>query len=113
MFPARTPGNGRSAPTPRGDPSPTPPPARRRTLNPPPPGISHPGSPAAFRHPPAQSRLTEQQLSSVPCSLFYLCAEGDACRPHPIRDRPAPDVVRSEEHTSELQSLAYLVCRLL
>src|SRR3989441_8551507 len=27
---------------------------------------------------------------------------------------PAPaDVVRSEEHTSELQSLAYLVCRLL
>src|SRR2546425_6930747 len=25
----------------------------------------------------------------------------------------APDVERSEEHTSELQSLAYLVCRLL
>src|SRR2546425_7596726 len=25
----------------------------------------------------------------------------------------ADDVVRSEEHTSELQSLAYLVCRLL
>src|SRR2546425_1964404 len=24
-----------------------------------------------------------------------------------------PDLVRSEEHTSELQSLAYLVCRLL
>src|SRR2546425_9741992 len=24
-----------------------------------------------------------------------------------------PDTVRSEEHTSELQSLAYLVCRLL
>src|SRR5205823_7657736 len=24
-----------------------------------------------------------------------------------------PDVLRSEEHTSELQSLAYLVCRLL
>src|SRR2546425_7044718 len=24
-----------------------------------------------------------------------------------------PEVVRSEEHTSELQSLAYLVCRLL
>src|SRR5205823_14745136 len=30
-------------------------------------------------------------------------------------DRPDPDAVnsRSEEHTSELQSLAYLVCRLL
>src|SRR2546425_2542423 len=27
--------------------------------------------------------------------------------------RPAPTNVRSEEHTSELQSLAYLVCRLL
>src|SRR2546425_6457029 len=45
--------------------------------------------------------------------------------PHPVavflHRRPAPrrvghdpvDVVRSEEHTSELQSLAYLVCRLL
>src|SRR2546425_5598412 len=28
-------------------------------------------------------------------------------------DRPAPLGSRSEEHTSELQSLAYLVCRLL
>src|SRR5205823_12522411 len=27
--------------------------------------------------------------------------------------KPDLDVVRSEEHTSELQSLAYLVCRLL
>src|SRR5687767_15499669 len=29
------------------------------------------------------------------------------------RGRPRPEVRRSEEHTSELQSLAYLVCRLL
>src|SRR2546425_8878489 len=29
------------------------------------------------------------------------------------RDEMADDDVRSEEHTSELQSLAYLVCRLL
>src|SRR2546425_6905820 len=29
------------------------------------------------------------------------------------RGRPAPAQARSEEHTSELQSLAYLVCRLL
>src|SRR2546425_3157343 len=38
-----------------------------------------------------------------------------AVGPHPAR-RPAPGRsldVRSEEHTSELQSLAYLVCRLL
>src|SRR5687767_15661601 len=27
--------------------------------------------------------------------------------------RPSPRATRSEEHTSELQSLAYLVCRLL
>src|SRR5687767_15560368 len=33
----------------------------------------------------------------------------------PLARRPPPGVhgVRSEEHTSELQSLAYLVCRLL
>src|SRR2546425_2645978 len=29
------------------------------------------------------------------------------------RGQRVPDVERSEEHTSELQSLAYLVCRLL
>src|SRR2546425_6356934 len=31
----------------------------------------------------------------------------------PLRDRQEESVERSEEHTSELQSLAYLVCRLL
>src|SRR2546425_8745846 len=31
--------------------------------------------------------------------------------PHPAT--PPPPVLRSEEHTSELQSLAYLECRLL
>src|SRR2546423_9547892 len=30
-----------------------------------------------------------------------------------LRSRSDPEVERSEEHTSELQSLAYLVCRLL
>src|SRR5205823_14521915 len=30
-----------------------------------------------------------------------------------VMPRPACSVTRSEEHTSELQSLAYLVCRLL
>src|SRR5687767_15767549 len=34
-----------------------------------------------------------------------------ACRPD--RRNKRPDFRRSEEHTSELQSLAYLVCRLL
>src|SRR3989441_4394436 len=44
-------------------------------------------------------------------------ARGDPIeRPAPRRsqpDAPTPDALRSEEHTSELQSLAYLVCRLL
>src|SRR2546425_4990369 len=32
---------------------------------------------------------------------------------HPGRPTVVPGTARSEEHTSELQSLAYLVCRLL
>src|SRR5205823_12767506 len=31
----------------------------------------------------------------------------------PLRGEPEAEIDRSEEHTSELQSLAYLVCRLL
>src|ERR1035441_1199389 len=38
-----------------------------------------------------------------------LCESGDFF----ARDRDMPDVQRSEEHTSELQSLRHLVCRLL
>jgi hypothetical protein len=45
-----------------------------------PPAPVFPGSPAAFRHPPAQSRLTEHPLSGVPCSLFYLCANSNSVR---------------------------------
>src|SRR5205823_9683954 len=37
--------------------------------------------------------------------------ESGTASPNPPKDRCHPD--RSEEHTSELQSLAYLVCRLL
>src|SRR2546425_7732395 len=48
-------------------------------------------------------------------------AERDASAAHPPRPvrrgdtggRARPRPLRSEEHTSELQSLAYLVCRLL
>src|SRR2546425_2856866 len=43
---------------------------------------------------------------SVPAGLNYELWQGPAPRT-PYRDN------RSEEHTSELQSLAYLVCRLL
>src|SRR3712207_8355736 len=37
----------------------------------------------------------------------------DACVPSGVRDRTPLDLPRSEEHTSELQSRQYLVCRLL
>src|SRR2546423_7197465 len=47
-----------------------------------------------------------------------LFRSADPALPLPERDRPDParrlrPRPRSEEHTSELQSLAYLVCRLL
>src|SRR5687767_15220655 len=50
------------------------------------------------------------------------CASTDPSRPMRVSRQPTSDrvpthsttaVARSEEHTSELQSLAYLVCRLL
>src|SRR2546425_8725931 len=40
-------------------------------------------------------------------------ATADAVRPTPAALRKSRRFMRSEEHTSELQSLAYLVCRLL
>src|SRR2546425_8683030 len=39
--------------------------------------------------------------------------DGDLGRVHDLVRGPDEVVYRSEEHTSELQSLAYLVCRLL
>src|SRR3712207_7950591 len=44
-------------------------------------------------------------------ALFGVWAAANLPRPFPPRDRPRPS--RSEEHTSELQSRQYLVCRLL
>src|SRR2546425_7594371 len=44
-------------------------------------------------------------LSSSPALVRATCSR--PCR------APCPVSIRSEEHTSELQSLAYLVCRLL
>src|SRR5262245_45557249 len=46
---------------------------------------------------------------------FYKSVGGSATHdtPHAIDGRPGPGSPRSEEHTSELQSLRHLVCRLL
>src|SRR6266404_7157977 len=44
---------------------------------------------------------------------FWLIAEHSMCQPGLPGPQGLSQVTRSEEHTSELQSLAYLVCRLL
>src|SRR5205823_13916731 len=44
---------------------------------------------------------------------FILQYYADAEAPAQVHDERGERLVRSEEHTSELQSLAYLVCRLL
>src|SRR5687767_15678641 len=52
--------------------------------------------------------LVAQRQGAAAAQLLALAAQGlrlDGAVPAPLR--------RSEEHTSELQSLAYLVCRLL
>src|ERR1041384_8690440 len=46
-------------------------------------------------------------------TLFRSHPPHHVCRTQPPRRRPGCGRGRSEEHTSELQSLAYLVCRLL
>src|SRR2546425_3145664 len=46
-------------------------------------------------------------------SIFFLSLEDDLMRVALAAGAAAQLAVRSEEHTSELQSLAYLVCRLL
>src|SRR5205823_14345199 len=67
------------------------------------------------RHPPRPPLFPYTTLFR---SLLALAPHGEArigARPH-RRDRPRELPIaldRSEEHTSELQSLAYLVCRLL
>src|SRR3712207_7316284 len=65
---------------------------------------------------PLVRRLVVEQVAEVLADLSRL-ALGRADRRH-VRQRPQPlgvgaDVLRSEEHTSELQSRQYLVCRLL
>src|SRR2546425_1560748 len=68
----------------------------------------------------APSRARSRSASSMTSIAFLppISSERRLCiRPHvaPMTDPVSVDPVneRSEEHTSELQSLAYLVCRLL
>src|SRR2546423_9533294 len=53
-------------------------------------------------------------LRILPPHFFYRTRSGsDGVQPFNLVVKAACPVCRSEEHTSELQSLAYLVCRLL
>src|SRR2546425_3842872 len=59
-------------------------------------------------------RSLEDRIALQICKLLrqYLHLRIDL-RGVPVAHLEVPEVLRSEEHTSELQSLAYLVCRLL
>src|SRR3712207_8610481 len=48
-------------------------------------------------------------VAAVPCRRALSSARTDSCTSGPLKRAPK----RSEEHTSELQSRQYLVCRLL
>src|SRR3989441_3676113 len=54
-----------------------------------------------------------QEEGAYTRTLDDVFAEADAARDNPTREFHIVGGLRSEEHTSELQSLAYLVCRLL
>src|SRR2546425_8635979 len=57
---------------------------------------------------PAMGLRERKSNSSQPSAPSAASASRSA-----VRSRPSTPDIRSEEHTSELQSLAYLVCRLL
>src|SRR2546425_3633538 len=73
-----------------------------------------------IRRPPRSTLFPYTTLFRSPCSSVSVIRR--AIRSLSISRRrgasialtvPSPPAMRSEEHTSELQSLAYLVCRLL
>src|SRR2546425_12639081 len=74
-------------------------------------------SPAAARNPAAPTRVADRRASLMrhPAVVAWcrLHPGAEPMRITPLKVRRKKNQVRSEEHTSELQSLAYLVCRLL
>src|SRR5205823_13564042 len=57
--------------------------------------------------------LPQQQCRRAVCRKPRLGEEVRVARGHDAVGQQEAGMARSEEHTSELQSLAYLVCRLL
>src|SRR5205814_4005795 len=70
-----------------------------------------------IRHPPKSTLFPTRRSSDLSrCSRRAWLRRGgrwefSCCSDPPVREKPRP--LRSEEHTSELQSLRHLVCRLL
>src|SRR2546425_5288266 len=70
-------------------------------------------SPRPLRSSLARNRIGSRNSSAENCGAACF-AEARAKPPRPAAaPRAVTKIRRSEEHTSELQSLAYLVCRLL
>src|SRR2546425_6112276 len=67
------------------------------------------GRPGERRHAPQGARRFDEDGDAVP-TIQKLVRKG---RQDKVAKNNTPALKRSEEHTSELQSLAYLVCRLL
>src|SRR2546425_7203446 len=61
--------------------------------------------------------LSRPRAASITTSTTRLCSSCESVGDSPVVPQgtipSVPTLSRSEEHTSELQSLAYLVCRLL
>src|SRR2546425_3642679 len=70
-------------------------------------------SPTTVKAPPwrAPRRILRRTVDSSPCDPPLKIVS--ATRPSVACFQSSAMLLRSEEHTSELQSLAYLVCRLL
>src|SRR5687767_15329583 len=68
-----------------------------------------------IRRPPKSTPFPTRRSSDLPTFRRWWRAASSisATCPRCASPRPRPSLPRSEEHTSELQSLAYLVCRLL
>src|SRR5687767_15802204 len=71
--------------------------------------ISHKDHSALHSFPTRRS----SDLGKCPGGRASLTSHGIPAAPSSISSRSIRSPTRSEEHTSELQSLAYLVCRLL
>src|SRR2546425_6557435 len=70
----------------------------------------------AMASPPCRSvafTCTATDRSHARARLFWIDGQENKAGNRSQQERLPADLTRSEEHTSELQSLAYLVCRLL